>query len=65
MNPFEIKYDYVNNEYSIGKLPESVLNTIIDALQDKKDFEWLAQIMSESQINAKRKRRTLLWTIKL
>lgn len=53
MNPFKIKYDYANNEYSIGKLPESVLNTIIEALQDKRKFEWLAQIMSESQINAK------------
>lgn len=53
MNPFKIKYDYANNEYSIGKLPESVLNTIIEALQDKRNFEWLAQIMSESQIYAK------------
>lgn len=54
MNPFEIKYNYANNEYSISKLPESVLNTIIDALQSQKNFEWLAQIMSESQINAKK-----------
>lgn len=54
MGPFEIRYDYANNEYSISKLPESVLTTIIEALHDKKEFEWLAQIISEDQINAKK-----------
>lgn len=54
MNPFKIKYDYANNEYSIDNLPESVLNIIIEALQEKKNFEWLAQLMNESQIDAKK-----------
>lgn len=54
MGPFEIRYNYENNEYSIGKLPESVFNTIIEALSDKEGFEWLAQIMSVDQINAKK-----------
>ena len=54
MGPFEIRYNYANNEYSINRLPESVLDTIIEALSDKKRFEWLAQIISEDQINAKK-----------
>lgn len=54
MGPFDVRYNYESNEYSIGKLPESVFIAIIEALHDKKEFEWLAQIISEDQINAKK-----------
>lgn len=52
MNTCTMKFDAVRREFDISRLPEVVLDLIIDSMWDRPDVKWISELLSDEEATA-------------
>ena len=49
MSTCTMKFDAVHREFDISRLPEVVLDLIIDSMWEKPDVKWISELLSDEE----------------
>lgn len=52
MSTCTMKFDAVRREFNISRLPEVVLDLIIDSMWDRPDVKWISELLSDEEATA-------------
>lgn len=52
MSTCTMKFDAVRREFDISRLPEVVLDLIIDSMWDRPDVKWISELLSDEEATA-------------
>lgn len=52
MSTCTMKFDKVRREFDISRLPEVVLDLIIDSMWDRPEVKWISELLSDEQATA-------------
>lgn len=52
MATFTMKYNKERQEFDISKLPEVVLDLIIDSMWDKPEVKWISELLADEEATA-------------
>lgn len=52
MSMCTMKFDKNKREFDISRLPEVVLDIIIDAMWDKPDLRWVSELLADEEAEA-------------
>lgn len=48
----EMSYDASSHEFEIKRVPEVVLDLMIEGLFDKAEYKWISELLSDEQVTA-------------
>lgn len=52
MSTCTMKFDAQRREFDISRLPEVVLDLIIDSMWDKPEVKWISELLSDEEATA-------------
>lgn len=52
MSTCTMKFDVVRKEFDISRLPEVVLDLIIESMWDRPEVKWIAELLSDEEATA-------------
>lgn len=52
MSTCTMKFDVTRREFDISRLPEVVLDLIIDSMWDRPDVKWISELLSDEEATA-------------
>ena len=52
MSTCTMKFDAARREFNISRLPEVVLDLIIDSMWDRPDVKWISELLSDEEATA-------------
>lgn len=52
MSTCTMKYDAAKREFQISRLPEVVLDLIIDSMWDKQEVKWISEMLADEEATA-------------
>lgn len=52
MSTCTMKFDADRREFNISRLPEVVLDLIIDSMWDRPDVKWISELLSDEEATA-------------
>lgn len=47
-----MSYDKVNHEFEIKRVPEVVLDLMIEAMFDRAEYKWISELLSDEEVTA-------------